>query len=884
MANYSHFYTQAVQPETLYTNVVSAIGSYPIDIFYNIKTFEIEIVFDFILTAPEIVLLDTAVVNSPPNNPNDVSFGGITGTSFNKVIITQPSTTASFTIESGKTLTVPLDASVSNTNTGDQSDETLIFSDNTTNDVSSSLHGFFPKITGLPGQIVKVNTAGTGLTYATLNGGGDMLASVYDPTNVAADVFDYNNFNNKPLFQLNINSTGLKSGGTVSINANPSKFDIAAGTGIIVDNHTIPGTPTISPITWGNLTAITPTYLGTESTTYLAITSTGSVFQSINPLTPTEKRDYINLGWIDHPDNVNVLFAHLEPSYNAEIQSQMNDYFEVFGSFNIYGNDYVPASTNLTIKKTLGSVFDNNSNYETNQKSPHIILNTLDNPCSINYFYRDGGTGWFDSIAATVSIDPNYYDTNSGVLVPVPTGKWSIQVISLYPVTGYSGNDIQYGQAVYDSLEKAKVGVNDAIVLNPYNEPDLYRTYLIVKQGATNLSDPTQAYFMHGGRFGLFSNGDLNKAVVTTLDNLTDVSITTPVVDQIIRYNGASWVNGAASTISAGAGITYFFGNVASGISTYETISTAPASGSEIDESIVVNNNTLAFEAYSTVAALNRTTINAGIWNFHVYSYVDYATASTTLTFTVYKRTSGATESSLFSVTTPDIDSGTVSLFTMDSVQPAFAFTPTDLLVIKVTATTTHTSNVRVHFVYAGTTNYSYVSTPLATLHNDLAGLQGGTSNEFYHLTNTQLNVVTQTSGTNSGDNATNTQYSGLVTNATHTGEVTGSTTLTLDKTAITNKTAVTIVGTDYLIFSDTSDSGNLKKALASDLVPAASTIVVMDEGLTASSVVTKLNFTGAGVTVTGTGATASIDIPGSAGGGPSLGLSLAISYGMGMV
>lgn len=56
------------------------------------------------------------------------------------------------------------------------------------------------------------------------------------------------------------------------------------------------------------------------------------------------------------------------------------------------------------------------------------------------------------------------------------------------------------------------------------------------------------------------------------------------------------------------------------------------------------------------------------------------------------------------------------------------------------------------------------------------------------------------------------------VTNATHTGEVTGATALTVDKTAITNKTAVTLDGADYVLFSDTSDSGNLKKGLVSDL------------------------------------------------------------------
>jgi hypothetical protein len=54
--------------------------------------------------------------------------------------------------------------------------------------------------------------------------------------------------------------------------------------------------------------------------------------------------------------------------------------------------------------------------------------------------------------------------------------------------------------------------------------------------------------------------------------------------------------------------------------------------------------------------------------------------------------------------------------------------------------------------------------------------------------------------------------------NATHTGEVTGATTLTVDKTAITNKAVVTADGADYVLISDTSDGGSLKQALVSDM------------------------------------------------------------------
>ena len=46
--------------------------------------------------------------------------------------------------------------------------------------------------------------------------------------------------------------------------------------------------------------------------------------------------------------------------------------------------------------------------------------------------------------------------------------------------------------------------------------------------------------------------------------------------------------------------------------------------------------------------------------------------------------------------------------------------------------------------------------------------------------------AVANLSGTNTGDNAVNSLYSGLVTNATHTGDVTGSTALTITDNAVT--------------------------------------------------------------------------------------------------
>ena len=61
---------------------------------------------------------------------------------------------------------------------------------------------------------------------------------------------------------------------------------------------------------------------------------------------------------------------------------------------------------------------------------------------------------------------------------------------------------------------------------------------------------------------------------------------------------------------------------------------------------------------------------------------------------------------------------------------------------------------------------------------NTTANQSSSTDKNF--VTDAQLTVIGNTSGTNTGDNATNSQYSGLVSNATHTGDVTGSTSLTL--------------------------------------------------------------------------------------------------------
>lgn len=80
------------------------------------------------------------------------------------------------------------------------------------------------------------------------------------------------------------------------------------------------------------------------------------------------------------------------------------------------------------------------------------------------------------------------------------------------------------------------------------------------------------------------------------------------------------------------------------------------------------------------------------------------------------------------------------------------------------------------------------------------------------YVTDAEKIVIGNTSGTNSGNNAVNTLYSGLVTNATHTGDATGSGALTV---VALNGTNLAVLGTGIL--KNTTGTGVPSIAVAGD-------------------------------------------------------------------
>lgn len=319
---------------------------------------------------------------------------------------------------------------------------------------------------------------------------------------------------------LNLKSTGLLKGGILSINASdPSKFDLTAGVGVVVDNYTDPLNPTEKIVVWDDKTAVEDPYLGLADTTYVNIDKDGELYFTTLPLDEAERRKYIAIGWLDHPlpDSEEIVFAKTEPFYNCDIQAQLNDFFENFGAFNIEGNIYSAYGNDLRVKRSAGKVFDGNSNYDADRSNPHVFATNAEGPIEFVYYYRDGSGGWINSNVPTQYVDPDHYDDGSGTLANVSSGHWTIQILMYYPIS--NANDFQYGQKEYATLGEAITALKDPVEISPYNMWDVFRGWLVVKQGATNLSDPDQALFIPSGKFGLMdimsgggSAGEINTA------------------------------------------------------------------------------------------------------------------------------------------------------------------------------------------------------------------------------------------------------------------------------------------------------------------------------------------------------------------------------------
>ena len=365
----------------------------------------------------------------------------------------------------------------------------------------------------------------------------------------------YNNTTRLRWLEGNI-YTGLLWGGVVTGSAGSTTFTVTEGAGLIVTMNNFTGSegpnPTINYVTWDEFSNITPTYLNTDTTTWLLIDSNGNLVQQNTGFINGDYDTKIVIGQILHPNLSTISLFKTNPVPSYAIGQQTYEFIRVFGALKISGHTIAPSGSSLYVNRSSGVSYALGRNYVNDPDKPSYVSDEgREKP--ILYKYYKSGSEFVTSLGVD-TIDPSYYNTPSTPtgLSTVPGGQYSIKRFFYYPnEPNFLG--VYYGRTLYNSLATALANLPYETFEENNNTANqaIFCGYLIVKGSTSDLSNTSDAKFIQAGLFRTTTAGG---AAATTVDlnSLSDVTITSPTNNQILSYelSTAQWKNNSTISIT----------------------------------------------------------------------------------------------------------------------------------------------------------------------------------------------------------------------------------------------------------------------------------------------------------------------------------------------
>jgi hypothetical protein len=178
-------------------------------------------------------------------------------------------------------------------------------------------------------------------------------------------------------------STGSVGSVSLTINADPTKFDLSITDAVFID-HTYGSATPITSIGAQSFVGVSSPLTATQPSSFIGIDSTGTLQYNPEPFSEVQRRTIVQLGFIVHVDNINITSATAAPVIGEDNTQLLLDLTEAIGGINISGNEIEPNSSDLSIAKTAGKSFGRSISYESSPQSPNYIDSPLLN---------GGGTG-----------------------------------------------------------------------------------------------------------------------------------------------------------------------------------------------------------------------------------------------------------------------------------------------------------------------------------------------------------------------------------------------------------------------------------------------------------------------------------------------------------
>ena len=381
---------------------------------------------------------------------------------------------------------------------------------------------------------------------------------------------------NLTAFNNSAFSTSLVTPCTMSVNANPAKFDIPAFTGRVVDSYTDPLAPVVTTVAYAGSTANVVTNLATADASFICIDASSVIHQTTTLPTAVQRRDWIVIGNIRHPTRTaisSILEFTLNTVYDAP--ASLTDMAQSLGPINTSGNIYSGnAASGLKVDRSSGTTCLLNAGWSLSKKSPNVVIDAAD-PATTFYLSRRDGSGGFTT-SVTDTIIPGSYDAGTVSIGVLGATEW--QLFRLYKVPGNFLTVIEYGQVKYSSLAAAAAARSTATVQNSATSGLGFRGWIAVRGGATDLKLASDALFMDAGMLsqpGLTSGTGLTTATLQDVYNNSaspEITTTTTIgsvdlkrgsaadTDSVFRVLNAAGtptatVTGAGTVSAVGVGV-----------------------------------------------------------------------------------------------------------------------------------------------------------------------------------------------------------------------------------------------------------------------------------------------------------------------------------------
>jgi len=300
-------------------------------------------------------------------------------------------------------------------------------------------------------------------------------------------------------------STGWLSGGEVTPVADPAKFDLAAGTGLLV-NAQDPTNITAQSIAWTAKLNSDPQFLATNAVSFLAINSSGALVQSATFPVEDEFRDVIQMGAVVHGDNTTINgFSDFLSAVPYQIAPSLTDLTNALGVIQLAGNDFTGSGNeNLKFQKSAGKDFFFGIQAKAFPNNPNIILNILQVEPNITFSWRDGSGGFNTKL--TDAVTAGVFDDGTGGATDPQGTVTTNNFVNIRIKYSPDADTIffEYGDATHnnsatavDNLEIDSYGDNPSFAGVPI------RAYVSLRGAALNTDIVGDAVFTQTNKFGI---------------------------------------------------------------------------------------------------------------------------------------------------------------------------------------------------------------------------------------------------------------------------------------------------------------------------------------------------------------------------------------------